>query len=147
MAYSGSPAPRRPALAPPSNQPQADGFAVLVVEDEYFIALDISLALQAAGARVLGPVGQLKSALRILGSDRVDRAVLDVNLGGDTVFLLADELAARNIPFVFATGYDAVVIPERHRAAPRLEKPYDATALAALLIGMAAGPAPSGAAK
>jgi hypothetical protein len=52
---------------------------------------------------------------------------LDVNLGGEHVFPVADELVRRGVPVIFATGYDAAsVLPPAHRDRPRLEKPFGA---------------------
>ena len=95
---------------------------VLVVEDEYFIADEIAGALHRYGARVAGPAPDVEAARRLL-DDGVDCAVLDINLKGEMVFGFAEELEARGVPFVFATGYDQPVIPERFRDVPRFEKP------------------------
>ncbi len=105
------------------------GLRVLIVEDEYFIAREIADALQHGGAMVVGPAGNLEKALHIIGKTDVDVAVLDINLGGKVDFALADELAARRVPFVFATGYDAGIIPARFKDIPRFEKPYDTAGL------------------
>ncbi|UCI06311.1 response regulator [Mesorhizobium sp. B1-1-8] len=109
---------------------------ILVVEDEYFIASEIALALEKRGMRVLGPVARLDDALSILADSHPSGAVLDVNLRGEMVFSLAAELEARNISFVFATGYDARAIPERFRNVPCWEKPFDSKTLAAFLSAM-----------
>jgi len=113
---------------------QKDGFVVLVVEDEYFIANEISEALQEVGANILGPVGKLDEALRLIEAHRIDAVVLDINLRGELAFSVGDELAARGIPFVFATGYDPLIIPQRHRNVSRWEKPYDASTLSRYVI-------------
>lgn len=98
---------------------------VLVVEDEYFVADDISRELRAHGADILGPVPTLEDALGLLGrEERIDGAVLDVNLRGEMAFPVADALMARGVPFVFSTGYDPSVMPPRYRDVPRWEKPY-----------------------
>ena len=100
---------------------------ILVVEDEYFLADELDRALRAAGAVVLGPVPSVKAALDLLGGEATpDAAVLDVNLGGEMAVPVADALAARGVPFVLTTGYDQTVLPERHAAARRLEKPVEA---------------------
>lgn len=107
------------------------GRRVLVVEDEYYIADDLAMALHELGAEVLGPVPTQAGALSaIAGSDRIDAAVLDVNLRGETALPVIDALSRSGVPFVFATGYDAQVLPERYRHIPRWEKPYDAARLA-----------------
>lgn len=112
-----------------TNSQQQSDFLVLVVEDEYFIADEIAQALEAAGVGILGPVAELHEALRLIDVQRVDAVVLDINLRGELAFALADELSARSISFVFATGYDPLVIPERHRSVLRWEKPYDVQAI------------------
>src|SRR5438270_8852311 len=85
------------------------GRRVLVVEDEYLIAADIAASLEALGAEVAGPAASVAEALTFLerDGDRLDGAVLDVNLGKERVYPLADVLRSRGIPFVFTTGYDA----------------------------------------
>lgn len=107
------------------------GRRVLVVEDEYFIADDIARALDRLGAEVVGPVPDRDEALALLHSgERIDLAVLDINLHGEAVHPVADALQDRGVPFVFATGYDqSVAVPARHHGAPRWEKPFDPTVL------------------
>lgn len=103
--------------------------AILIVEDEYFLADDVARALTEAGARVLGPVPTAKEAVDLLESGRVDFALLDINLRGLLVYEVADDLSRRGIPFIFATGYDQSQIPEAYQEIPRLEKPFSASQL------------------
>lgn len=111
------------------------GRRILVVEDEYFLADDISRALRSAGADIAGPVGELDDALPILNSGGVlDAAVLDVNIRNDMVFPVAQELKARRVPFVFTTGYDKVGIAPQFHDVMMWEKPVD---LAAMIRGLA----------
>ena len=99
---------------------------VLVVEDEYFIADDMARALKKLGAEVVGPVPTKDKALALVSSDqRIDAAVLDINLKGETVFPVADALRQQGVPFVFATGYDQGNVPPDYHAVPRWEKPFD----------------------
>lgn len=107
---------------------------VLVVEDEYFIADDLAQALAQEGVDVLGPVGDPAEALEIAKRDRIHSAVLDINLHGELVFDVARALKARGVPFVFATGYAANVIPAGLADAPRWEKPFDAADLARWIV-------------
>ena len=65
--------------------------------------------------------------------DRLDGAVLDINLRDQRVYPVADALAARGVPFVFLTGYDAWVIPDAHVGVPRCEKPVSSALLARML--------------
>ena len=99
------------------------GRRVLVVEDEWFIADEISAALDRHHARVVGPVADVDGARALLRQEPLDCAVLDINLRGEMVFAFADELAAQGVAIVFATGYDAAMVPARFAGAPRFEKP------------------------
>lgn len=97
---------------------------ILVAEDEYLLAHELSAELDDAGATVVGPVASVQGVLDLLARERaLDGAVLDVNMRGEWIFPAADLLAERGVPFVFTTGYDASVIPERFRHVPRCEKP------------------------
>jgi len=101
------------------------GCRVLLIEDEYYIADDLGQRLSAHGAVLLGPAPTLEKALALVQeAERIDGAVIDLNLRGEAAFPVADALAARNVPFVFATGYAASVIPARYEHVPRWEKPY-----------------------
>lgn len=101
-----------------------DGRNVLVIEDQYLLATEICEWLRAAGADVLGPVPDTRSACELLDSERVDAAVVDINLGSGPTYEIANELTGRSVPFLFATGYDRGAIPDKFSAAPRLEKPF-----------------------
>lgn len=102
------------------------GRRVLVVEDDYFTAEDMKAELESSGAEVLGPVPDLAGALGLLASAPApDVAILDINLGGEMVFPLADRLHERSIPIVFATGYECSAIPEPYARHPCIEKPLD----------------------
>lgn len=106
---------------------------ILVVEDEILVAADLAEALKARGAEVIGPVGTFAEAMRAVASNWIDWAVLDVNLGGEMSFDIADRLEAAAIPYVLATAYRAEQLPERFRGKPRLEKPYKLEALAGMI--------------
>ncbi|KMO27698.1 hypothetical protein VQ02_32650 [Methylobacterium variabile] len=113
-----------------------DPLRVLVVEDEYFIADDISRALIRHGVEVVGPVPTVQEAWALLGSRPLDLAVLDINLRGELVYPLVAELTARGVPMVFATGYDTAAIPTDYGAIPAWSKPFDYNALAEVLPGL-----------
>ena len=103
---------------------QLAGKRILVVEDEYFIASDITRALQKADAIVLGPVGDLDKGMSLVASEGPDAAVLDVNLEGSNSFSLAELLEKRSVPYMFLTGYDGWSLPHAYRAVPRVAKPF-----------------------
>ena len=106
--------------------PSLDGRHILVVEDEFFVALDLEQSLQDAGATVVGPAPTVADALALIeGEPALDAAVLDVNLGGEMAFSLADRLLAEGVPLVLSTGYNQADLPARLSHVPRLEKPID----------------------
>jgi CheY-like chemotaxis protein len=114
------------------------GRRILVVEDEYVIAADLAASLEELGVEVTGPAASVAEALTLLEKDRhrLDGAVLDINLGNEHVYPVADVLRGRGIPFVFTTGYDAGVVPNSYRDVPRCEKPVDERRLARCLSGL-----------
>ncbi|MCW8086584.1 response regulator [Sabulicella glaciei] len=97
---------------------------VLAVEDDYTLASALARSLEAAGARVAGPVGTLSAALRMLEREGgIAAAILDVDLHGELVFPLASVLWKRDIPFVFAGAFPRGGIPLAFRPVPWLQKP------------------------
>lgn len=111
------------------------GRHLLVVEDEYFLADDLTSRFREQGAVVVGPAANLGDALELLeGGEPIDCAVLDLNLQGEKAFPIADALMKRDVPFVFATGYDASAIPARFAGVKRCEKPVDAIEIARALL-------------
>lgn len=112
---------------------------ILIVEDEFIIADDVAAGLQAEGAAVLGPVAKLQGALELLSNHEVDGAILDVNLGGEMVFPLADQLMKLAVPFVFVTGYSCGKMAERFATVPCISKPFKMRDLVDLLNRRMAG--------
>ena len=101
------------------------GCKIFVAEDEYYLADDIARALTNLGSEVLGPVPDRDKALALIErSDRIDAAILDIKLQGESVFDVADALIARGVPLVFATGYDRKTLPLRFQDVRRWEKPF-----------------------
>lgn len=109
------------------------GRRVLVVEDDYLLAMDLAALLRRAGADVMGPVGSVRDALDAL-DEAPDIAVLDVRLTDGTSFPVADELARRGVPFIFATG-TAEDIPAAHKGHPVCSKPVADAALLRAIAG------------
>jgi len=103
---------------------ELQGRRVLVVEDEFLIAMDIEAMLRQLGCDVVGPTGDLEDALRIARDETPDLALLDVNLGGEPVTAVAEALVARAVPIVFCTGYQADNLCSRYPAVPTLMKPF-----------------------
>jgi len=106
------------------DMPRLGGKRVLVVEDEPLVALDIVAALEGAGADVVGSAGTAKEALHIIDNTLLDAALLDANLRGHPVGEIAAALAARNVPFLFVTGYGRESLPQAFAKTAVLSKPF-----------------------
>lgn len=120
------------------NQP-ASPPRVLVVEDEAIVALNISDVLADLGYAVTDVAAGLIAGLAAVQRGGFDVGLLDVNLKGETSMAIADRLSEAGIPYLFATGYGASMVAERHRGAPVLAKPFAVAELAAALRSALAG--------
>jgi len=97
---------------------------ILLVEDEMLVAMLLEDLLVDIGHQVVGPLSDLGKAVEAARSEALDLAVLDVSLNGHEVYPVAEVLAERGIPFVFATGHGAFGLRERWRHYPTLQKPF-----------------------
>jgi PAS domain S-box-containing protein len=102
---------------------------VLLVEDEALVAMMMQEFLIGLGCSVVGPFGTTATALAAVSNEDLDFAILDINLGGELVYPVADVLAWRGLPFLFITGYDVDSIDERFRHVPVLQKPISRESL------------------
>jgi AmiR/NasT family two-component response regulator len=101
-------------------------FRVLVVEDEFLIALEIEQMVAGLGWVVIGPVPTVARALMAIDREEPDFAILDVNLGSERSTPVAEVLSARGVPFAVATGYnDRQLLEQAFRNVPRLGKPLE----------------------
>src|SRR4051812_14785228 len=114
---------------------EGKGRRFLVVEDDYLIATYVATCLERLGLQVVGPASSVAEALALLENegDRIDGAVLDINLGHERVYPVAEALRNSKTPFVFTTGYDAAAVPESYAEVPRCQKPVDELGLARCL--------------
>ena len=119
------------------------GARLLLVEDEALIGAMLRELLLELGFGVVGPLGNLTQALAAAQSEDICGAVLDVNLGGEQIYPVAEALAARHIPFVFVTGYSPAGIDRKFAAVPVIEKPVEPEALRQLLFRTGFRPVPS----
>jgi CheY-like chemotaxis protein len=101
-----------------------NGLRVLVVEDEAAISLLLEDMLLDFGCEVVGPSARLAAALEAVEKEKVDIAILDVNVAGESIYPVAEALQARSIPFVFSTGYGSQGIMDSFRDRPVLQKPF-----------------------
>ena len=106
---------------------------VLVVEDDVMIRMLIEDMLADLGFAVAAEAAKVHEALAAVKSADIDVAILDVNLGGETTGPVAEALAARGTPFVFATGYGEHTLPEQFRDRPLLKKPFQIDGLKRML--------------
>lgn len=106
---------------------------ILVLEDEWIVAMDTQDLLESAGFEVVGPVASVREALALLQSAPVDAAVLDVHLTREMSFPVAEALIACATPFVFVSGFARADLPPRFREHPLLSKPVVAERLLAAL--------------
>jgi len=109
------------------------GLRVLVVEDEMMVSMLIEDMLSDLGCVVVGPASRLEEALDLAKASELDCAVLDVNLGGQPIFPLADLLRERGRPFAFATGYGDAGLRDVDKGTPVLQKPFREGDLARVL--------------
>ena len=107
---------------------------VLVVEDEFVVALLLEDQLEHLGCEIGRTVATLAEAMYAAAGESFDIAVLDVNLNGERSFPVAAALKARGTPFLFATGFGAAGIDPAFASAPVLQKPYTETQLRRALV-------------
>lgn len=102
------------------------GARLLIVEDETLVAIMVEDMLSDLGCVVVNVAGSVSTGLAIVADPTLalDGAILDVNLGGEKVYPVADALMAKGVPFVFATGYGISGIAESYSHLPALAKPY-----------------------
>lgn len=117
---------------------QLAGLRVLVVEDEMMVSMLIEDMLGDLGCHVVGPAARLEEALTLAQNAELDCAVLDVNLGGQSTFPVADLLREKGAPFAFATGYGDAGLRDVDRASPVLQKPFREIDLRRVLESLAA---------
>lgn len=117
------------------------GRKVLVVEDQFAVALDLCEGLDREGASVVGPVSSVEDALQMLESSaRPDVAVLDIQLHGGLVYPVADRLQELGVPYLFTSACEPHEIPEQYRYAPRFDKPARLSSIIAAIRATIGGP-------
>ena len=121
------------------NEAPTHGLSVLVVEDESLVLFNLEDILTELGCIIVGPAMRLPQAQQLVESaGDIDVAILDVNLGGQPVFPIAEALAQRGVRIVFATGYGREGLPEHWRHHPVLVKPYPAADVEQTLAALVA---------
>ena len=121
---------------------------VLIVEDDPYISLEMRFLVEECDCMAIGPAANLAAAMRLLEMDGLSGALLDINLGDELVWPVADALDARQVPFILISGMGASGVPQRFADRPFLAKPMHPSAVHRELaaIGLCKGypPLPSG---
>ena len=99
---------------------------VLVVEDEMMIAMLIEDMLDEFSCKLVGPATNVPRALELIAKENVEIAVLDLNLGGEDTYAIAEALQQKNVPFIFATGYGSTGVRQEYGNRQVLQKPFQA---------------------
>lgn len=98
---------------------------ILIVEDEALVAMMIEDLVRDLGYDIAGVTGEFSSALHAANTERIDVALIDVNLNGSRSYPIADALKARGVPVIFATGYGEAGVPDDWQGTLVLQKPFD----------------------
>ena len=97
---------------------------VLVIEDEALVGMMIEDFLGDFGYSVVGPIENLQSAILLAATEKIDVAVVDINISGQAATAVADKLIERGIPFLFISGYEKMR-GTRYASIPLLRKPFE----------------------
>ncbi len=111
------------------------GVRILLVEDETLVAMLLEDMIAELGGTVVASASRVAGALEVVknSGSGLDLAVLDVNLGGEEAFPVAEALAERGVPFAFSTGYGNSGLPDPWRSRPTLQKPFTQDQVTAVL--------------
>jgi PAS domain S-box-containing protein len=127
----------RALLQRPANEQGLKGKRIIIIEDDALVSMDLESSLTDVGCKVISTAGTLDEAKILIADAQCDAALLDANLAGHSVDVLAMMLTKRNIPFAFVTGYGRDALPEAFRDAIVLKKPFsqnDLVSVAELLL-------------
>jgi response regulator RpfG family c-di-GMP phosphodiesterase len=97
---------------------------VLLVEDEVLISIHVAQLLEEIGCEMIGPLADIPSAVQAAETGVIDAAILNLVIGGVEGYAVAEVLAARGIPFAFASGVPETSIDDAWKEQPFLSKPY-----------------------
>ena len=109
------------------------GGSVFLVEDEVMIRMMVADMLEELGHSVAAEAGEIGEAVKLAQLTEFDLAILDVNVNGKVITPVAELLASRNRPFIFATGYGSSGLPPEFRDRPALQKPFQLETLARMI--------------
>jgi CheY-like chemotaxis protein len=120
----------------PSTGPAPQGRRLLLVEDEPIVGIYMQTVLDEMGFVVVEVCRTLQDGLAAARQGNFDGAILDMNLGGVSVYPLADLLVSQGVPFLFATGYSGQAVDKRFAGIPIVEKPVEVDELSKVVSGL-----------
>ena len=130
---------RHPGRRRASAIDEGQGFAILIVEDQALIALEIEDSVRRNGADLIGSAARLSEALTLIETTSWDAALLDIKLAnGEAVYPVAERLHAKGVPFAFLTAWDGN-IDARYCDVPVLSKPFSLAELESCLQTLVGG--------
>jgi len=109
---------------PPTAEADLKGKRILVVEDSPVVGPFTADLLEDLGCKVVGPAPNMAAARELVEAGEFDAALMDIHIRGERVFNLCEMLEAKDVPFVFTSGYADRNMPEKWEERPRLQKPY-----------------------
>jgi Response regulator containing CheY-like receiver and SARP domains len=109
---------------------------ILVVEDEWLIALDLRMLVEEEGHVVIGPASTVTGALEMIEAHAIDAAFLDISLGAEKSFPVAEKLKSFNVPLTFVSAYARSDIPEKFHEYNLLPKPLSSALFRQQLLKM-----------
>jgi ActR/RegA family two-component response regulator len=115
---------------------ELSGLRVLVLEDDFYTATDLAREIDRLGGSVVGPFRDVADSLAAVDDALPDGALVDLNLGEGPNFALPEKLRARNVPFIFVTGYDQAAIPKVFSQVTRIDKPADIRRIGQMLVSL-----------
>ena len=113
------------------------GSNILIAEDEALVAMDLLDMVEAAGGNVIGPCSSVMACETALQNSEPVAAILDVRLGKDEVFDVAEKISGKGISIVFHSGHaEAEAILKRFPQARFLPKPASERQLLGALVAV-----------
>jgi CheY-like chemotaxis protein len=109
------------------------GAALFLVEDDVLIRMMIAGMVEELGHRVAAEAGTIHAAEPLARTAEFDLGILDINIGGLNIAPIAEIIAARDLPFLFISGYGPAGRPDLFRDRPVLQKPFLISSFAAMI--------------
>ena len=117
------------------NRPDLAGRRILVVEDEILLSLDICAQIECCGGVVVGPAATLADGHALLQTGpKPDGGILNIRIGRQLVYPLADDLIAADVPIIFASSESKASIPYEYENIPLVAKPINMVVIARYLF-------------